>query len=307
MKKVLFFIVISLWTLTHISGQEFGTPDSEWVYDYSGGHSYGVTKLMYSKDTLIRRRLVSVFIKEAYRYSTLRDSFVYFPEPIYLHSRNGIVEFSTDKINFDTLYNYNAKIGQSWMIYRHDFPTLDDSMRITILDTFTTFISNVKLFTQRIEVIHIWRTTGTYSYIDTVYEQIGGRWTYIFPFDIIDTGVDGGEGGFLRCFKNDELGVVEFYSMYQSDYEYDCDNLTSTISPIEMENAYNIYPNPVLNELNVESEYNDLSTLQIIDITGQVIRTTDIMLGLNTLDVSSIPSGYYMILINGKMVGKVVK
>ena len=304
MKKVLFFIVISLWTLTHISGQEFGSPDSEWVYNYTGG-SQGVTKVIYSRDTLIGRRLVHVFKKEAYRYSTRRDSFVYFPEPIYIYSKDGIVEFSTDKINFDTLHNFKAKIGQSWMIYRHD-RLLSDSMKLTILDTFRILISNNYMLAQKVEYTFL-NPPGSGSFIDTVFEYIGSRWIYINPFDENDRARDDGEGGFLRCFKNDDLGVVEFYSKYQSEYEYNCDNLTSISTPKTGEKFFSVSPNPVINELYVESKHPDISSLKIVDIIGHVLHTADILPGRNTLDMSWMPSGYYMIVINGEMVGKVVK
>ena len=62
-----------------------------------------------------------------------------------------------------------------------------------------------------------------------------------------------------------------------------------------------------MNELYVGSGHPDRSELKIIDITGHVIHTADILPGMNTLDVSWMPSGYYMIVINGEMVGKMVK
>ena len=303
MRNLLIIYIISIFTMSNISGQEFGSPDSEWVYDYSGGHSSGITKVLYEKDTIIGHRNVQVFIKHAFRYSIRRDSFNFALNPIYIHSKDGIVEYSKDKINFDTLYNYNAEIGQSWMIYRHDLKALD-SMKIVILDTFQSIISNRSIFSQQIEWTHYFSSTEKYSFIDTVYNILGSRWVFIFPFDFKD--VDP-EGGFLRCFKNDELGVVEFYSKYQSDYEYDCDNLTSTSRPQVQEKSFRLYPNPIVDELMVESEYSDRAILNIMDVMGRVIYSTDILSGNNTMDMSWMPTGYYLVIVNGKLVGRVVK
>ena len=305
MKKRLLFFLISMLLINNVSTQSFGTNNSEWVYDYLGGIGFGITKISYKKDTIIEDRQVKIFTKKAYRLKMNGDSVSGSFKPIYIHSKHGIVEYSQDEINFDTLYNYNAKIGQSWIIYRRDFGELD-SIKVTILDTFRTLINNQYLFTQKIKWTYQWGSRPK-TFTDTVYEYIGARWTYIFPFDRKDVARDGGEGGLVRCFRNDVLGVVDFYSIYQSPYEYDCDNLTSTISPDEMDKAYTIYPNPVLNALYVESEHPDRSELKIVDITGRVIHSADILPGTNTMDVSGMPSGYYMVIVNGKMVGKVVK
>ena len=305
MSKSLTIIIILFFVISNIYGQYFGSSDSEWVYDYSGFPNIGITNIKFRKDTIIENRLTQLFDKQVYRVNRDNDSLFFNSAPICFYVENGVVEFSMDKLNFDTLYNFKARIGQSWMIYRHDRPR-SDSIKVTILDTFRTMISNRNILTQQVEwTFHY--AFGSSTFIDTAYEYIGTRWIYINPFDEKDRGIDDGEGGMLRCFKNNKLGVVEFYSEYQSDYEYDCDDLTSITTAQGNETLYTLSPNPVVDELIVKSEYSDRATLTIVDIMGRVVRLADILQGTNTMDVSGIPSGYYIVVINGTRVGKIVK
>lgn len=304
MVKVCLFLILFTQFGSNLFGQAFGGKNARWVFDYRGGATNGITIINYIKDTVIGQRIVSIYMKRGIRKFN-NDTINVALEPIYLHAKNGIIEFSMNARNFDTLYNYKAEIGQSWIIYRHD-PYISDSIKVTILDTFRTIISNQNIFTQQIEWTDYY-SFGTQTFVDTVYDHIGALWTYMFPFDGKDVAIDGGEGGVIRCFKNDFLGVVEFHSKYIKYFNYDCDNLTSVSTPKTGEKFFSVSPNPVINELYVESEHPDIAPLKIVDITGHVLFTADILPGMNTLDVKWMPSGYYMVIIDGKMVGKVVK
>jgi len=73
----------------------------------------------------------------------------------------------------------------------------------------------------------------------------------------------------------------------------ECDQLpVGIVSTIEANDFY-VYPNPSDNILNVVADMNKLSTLTIIDISGQVIYRADIHNRLTTIDVSQYAGGIY--------------
>jgi len=272
MKKLIILLISLSFIVIQVNAQTFATNDAEWVFDY-GALISGITKVKYSKDTIIGQRNVKIFTKEIYRITTKNDTIQNILKPIYIHSLNGVIEYSLNKINFDTLINFNAQIGQSWMIYRHRKGIVSDSFKMTLLDTFRTEISNFKIFTQQIEWTNYHR--GKSSFVDTIYDQIGSRWTYIFPFDSFDNGNDGGEGGFLRCFKNDVLGVVPFYSDYQSNFDYDCNDLIYLNNEIHIKTDFALSPNPAQDNVTISFELDkpESISLEIIDVLGVPFTT----------------------------------
>ncbi|MFN5982635.1 MAG: T9SS type A sorting domain-containing protein [Fluviicola sp.] len=75
----------------------------------------------------------------------------------------------------------------------------------------------------------------------------------------------------------------------------------------ENENAFAVYPNPVIDVLSVTSENNTpIQSLEITDLTGKIIKTS----ATNTIDFSELNSGSYFIRIyheNGITVKEIVK
>jgi hypothetical protein len=75
------------------------------------------------------------------------------------------------------------------------------------------------------------------------------------------------------------------------------------ISQSETTNSYSFYPNPVKNELMVESKQNNLtgkSNFSICDLTGKILLEGEISTGLTKIDFSQLTSGMYIIRINSE-------
>lgn len=87
--------------------------------------------------------------------------------------------------------------------------------------------------------------------------------------------------------------------------------LTDVVSSESKSNVY-IYPNPVINKLQIITDEKSGGQVVITDITGRVQMITGIQSGLNTIDVSDFTSGMYLIRLidhsgNMKWVHKVIK
>lgn len=71
-----------------------------------------------------------------------------------------------------------------------------------------------------------------------------------------------------------------------------------TVTAVENLNAtklIELYPNPANNYLNVSFESESTGKLFLFDLTGKVIREEFLDPGLQSIDVSGIPKGMYII------------
>jgi len=64
-------------------------------------------------------------------------------------------------------------------------------------------------------------------------------------------------------------------------------------TPISM----NVYPNPVINELHIESGATRAYAGNILSLEGKVIESFDLLPGHNFFNVSDYPSGTYVVMI----------
>lgn len=58
--------------------------------------------------------------------------------------------------------------------------------------------------------------------------------------------------------------------------------------------SYRLYPNPALNNLNIEILNNENHSINIYNIAGKKMFSVELNQGLNQLDISSVPSGIYI-------------
>jgi len=286
--------------------QEFGTSDSKWVFDYNGVWSKGITEIQFEKDTFIDNRPCKKFIKKALRRAMANGPIVSEALfPLYLDNKNGLIEFSEDGLHFDTLINFKAKIGQSWKISRYYKNRGVDEIKLTIIDTFNTQISGVNLFSQAVWYYYSPHLT---NFVDTVYEYIGGKWLYILPFDDKEVALDAGEGGIIRCFKNNLLGLVDFANKeYGSKFEYDCDDLTTINNKNpEIENPL-IQIHSFNNYLNIKNNSKKELILNIYYLQGQIVIRKLLDLGLSQINIECLNNGIYIVLCENHITYKIIK
>lgn len=73
-----------------------------------------------------------------------------------------------------------------------------------------------------------------------------------------------------------------------------CNQITEPVGLDEKAvEAFNTYPNPVINEFNIELK-EDKAVLTILDMAGRKLLSSNITEGVNTIDVSSLANGTYV-------------
>ena len=305
----MFRVVLILFAFlpSFLIAQTFGDKNAEWVYDYIGLGVDGITKIKQVRDTVIDSQTIKVFQRNFTRQNSSGEIFNGNLDPIYIKQKDGLIEFSEDLINFDTLYNFDLKIGQSWTVPERDFFTGEPTgvtLERIVLDTFTIILNEIPMLCQAVK--------SQFSSIDTIFQDIGSGLNYILPFDV--NIADGEEGGILRCFKNDRVGVIDFQStlMYRcpecllSDFEYSCDQLNSFGETLISNSTFNLFPNPVSNTLHIQSQKEQITQVDIYNLNGQLILQEQADHVSKEIDVESLAPGMYYVLINEKYFEKVV-
>ena len=288
--------------------QAFGDKNAVWVYNHNGWVP-GITKVQKDRDTLVNGRQVKIFTKTAYRKLYDGEIIRFDLLPVYIREDAGVIEYSERLTHFDTLYNFDLSIGETWTIPERDILTGQPTgltIERTLVDTFTLNINGAPIFCQGVRAFQN-------NYIDTIYQNTGTRTSYILPFDFRAIAADGGEGGVLRCYTDDIVGLVEYeypFTQYDggsfSDFEYDCDQLNSIFSiPISNEDI-SVFPNPASSIIHIQSDREDIRSLIFYNLQGVLILEKQGHGDTLDLDISDIPSGMYFVLINGSYFEKVI-
>lgn len=305
--KRLNLIILTLASFNICSAQEFGTIDSKWVYNYLGTWTQGVTFIQFHKDTSIDGILTKIFKKNAkrfiYRDRTIMDFEL---KPIYIRSIDGIVTTSEDALNFDTLYNFKAEIGRSWYYTTHEnFPWVrDDTITMTIMDTFRINVAGKNLFAQAVR----FKFKSFTDNVDTVYEYIGAGRHYILPFDEEAVAVDGGEGGILRCFTNEVIGLTEFNKGdFQNRFSYDCMNLTDNENIFKLPQSIQLGRTVFEDILTMNNLSYHATQFKVFNIQGKLLFIGECRPGVNQIDLSYLSSGMHIIHFEFKGGIKIIK
>ncbi len=296
-----------LTTLKIAYTQEFGSKNARWVYNYDGTWSKGVTIMQYRSDSIIDGIPTRIYKKEGLRFIRRDSSTLKFDlKPIYIRSIDGIVTTSEDAIHFDTLYNFKANIGRTWFYTTHYPPNPwgNDTISMTIWDTFRVSVSGHDLFAQTVR----FNNKNFTDYVDTVYENIGAKRHYILPFDEEEVSADGGEGGHLRCFYDNSIGLAVFNKDdIQNWYSYDCETLSTTENKFEAILDIRIFENPFVDILNISNLTHYKKQFKVFNIHGNLLYEDVANPGLNQVELSRLHSGMLYIIFENKTGFKIIK
>lgn len=280
MKKVLTLLII-IFSLQTIFAQTWCAPGAKWTYSYANNGENGYVELNFTQDTLINSiNCKRLFITKYVKYYNLPDTVIYYGSEI-TYEQNGVVYIRTGT-NYDTLYNFNALIGDHWDMVRFN----DSTSKITVLDTGTIVINSIPL--KFLAVNLHYGGNFPFDYQDTIIERIGFKASYYIASDRYYAGLDGNVGGGLRCYSDDN------FNTYKPFYTHACDYIYVGINEIEKESSITIYPNPTSNSITINTDniFGKITSIEFYNSFGQPIlvpRQT------NTIDITELPIGLYFI------------
>ena len=304
-------LTIFLFVSTFLHAQSFGSQNAEWVYDFQGV-AIGVTKFKVSGDTIVNGVTYQRMEKRAIRQKDYGEIVEYPRLPFYFRQESGLLLYTGNFTFEDTLYNFNAGINASWNLPRRNFSGQENGfiLTFTVVDTFQTDLNGVSVLSQAVEIGNSINSNTT---IDTLFENIGSRNYLFLVYDWPPAGVDTGDRGVLRCFSNDDLGVVDFLPFHEaglyadnlSGFEYNCDALSST-EGTQWSSSFSVYPNPSYDYLTIASSEQRIDQIAIYNLNGILVNSYELDHNQYELDVSHLPAGVYFVQINELTFEKIV-
>lgn len=278
--KLIVFVFVLLTKFSF--GQVWCYPGATWYYTHYNVSASLYTKHTYVKDTIISTKLCNKITYYTQGYGMF-GAVSYFGFPIYTHVNNNVVYLLDQSTNnFDTLFNFNGVIGDSWRLAPKSVSTCVNS-KVTIADTGHFTIQGKYLKWLKVNV------TGNSNFSDTIIERIGCINKYFFDKgDVCPIYVDSEKGGPLRCYDDNQI------VNYKHNYSQACNYYYSTgINNYDINYDFSVIPNP---------------SSGLVEIISSLIRNTDQIIITNLLgvevgrtifkaviDLSEFPNGIYSI------------
>lgn len=116
MKRKLLSLLIFSACFSLVNAQTWG--GERWTYSYSNFAYLGFSEIAFEKDTIVSDLNVQKFNRRIkYRHQVLGFIQEFQLTPIFMNENQGVVFLLTGN-EFDTLYNFNAQVGEKWGLKR---------------------------------------------------------------------------------------------------------------------------------------------------------------------------------------------
>ena len=283
-------LILLMLTISAFSQQEFAPVGAEWYYSQDVSYhppQANFVKHVSVKDSAINDKPVKVIQKTKFtREDTVELGFEY------LH-QNGDTVFYWKKGEFHELYNFSLSKGDSMLVYS-DMPNYCPEKTpcgwITVDSVFTMTINNrnLKAYFATHNEGSVWGFSGF-----PIIEKIGST-LYLLPQNVTCV-VDVPGIGTLRCYSDPEIGTHYFGNI-------PCDTITTF--PVYSDKfykneAFNLYPNPVSDYLNINSDREGNFSVEVHDNTGKIMHKQEFSPGVR-INLSNLTRGLYFIVISNK-------
>jgi hypothetical protein len=297
-KKFLLFIVfLSL----NCQSQVWCTPGSVWHYKDNHYYGQGYTRMEYLADTVINGKTYNK-IKQ---FKIGQNISGYYNSTTYLYTRtsNNVVYHVGD----DTLYNFNATVGDKWRIRSQDINCANSY--VTVIDTGHILIQgqNLKWF---------WisptnqppNTKGIFA--GYVYERMGAMNMSPYEFgNLCAPSIHWNHTGALLCFSDHQITEYK-----HNNYSSPCDVMFVSVEDLQLDpDLFLLFPNPGQGLFTFHLELpgtGEPVSVNIMDLLGRSLMRIDLEPGRNEhpIDSRELSNGVYVVsLIRDKEVVHTIK
>ncbi len=292
MKKKIITSLFIIQTL-FCSAQIWSNLGAEWHYgyvNYGPPVSHGYLKLKYVNDSLIGSvtyKKLKVTPYYAYTFGMFTNY------SILLNENSKLITLFTG--NIDTLFNFNANIGDKWLRVRIGSTSSDITRRyVTVIDTGHVIINSMSLKKLVLSYQHGGYATATVTnYLDTIYEKIGSVKQFLNPAEIETTPMIPDVSG-NKVFANFRCYSDNTFALYQYSSALNCTAVVGIEENKLSINNISVFPNPTTTVLNIIDKYHQFNnaTMEIKNYLGQIILTTPFSSQIN---LSNLSEGMYFL------------
>lgn len=243
----------------------------------------GYTEINYIGDTIIGWQQAQKLDKHTYAYNYISLQLEDYDQGMDFTYEDNSVVFLRFENEWDTLYNFNAVIGDSWKIPKRPYTTNCD-----LENYFTVIATGIKTINSIPLKYFVLDASPSSIYTDTIVEKIGFINSYLYPVNFCDSVTDVSEGDTFRCYSDNN------FMTYKPHYSEVCDFI---VNVDEIQNPANlkIIPNPSSTELSIEGIEIENGSFELKDSNGKIMRSGKL---LHSINVSDLPNGFYIISIN---------
>jgi len=315
MKKLLLFILLLNYTTN--KAQTWCPPGAEWYYGAYATYpsANGYFKYIYTNDTIVSSTVYKKINSYFFGYNQMSGPFfqITYLNSYFSHENNNVVFF-----NNDTLYNFNANIGDKWLrmqIKNNFIPnTFCDAPRrpVEVIDTGHVIINSTYLKSLTLKYQLKYVETSSFvpltTYTDVVYQRIGSigmafspeRCEFMNPGTVLHPISSTG----FRCYSDNT-----FASYSLQTYSLACNYIPSGTSLTENSNNlfFLFYPNPVNELLTIDISAEQLqlkenAKLEILNSLGQIIQEEAITFKENkaVINTKELANGVYVLILSSR-------
>jgi hypothetical protein len=275
---LLLFLLFSM----SFQAQNWSPAGANWKYSYNGFFP-GYVDILYSGDTVIEGQSAKILSKT---FNGIDWSMTVVSNNIgkeYTYENNGVIYLRYQN-QWDTLYHFNAQIGEHWRMAKQPFTSVcPDNSRLKVLATGNKTINNETRKYVVVDFCHPDLSSLGWGQ-DTIVENIGFIGSYFLPYDQFDGAVDGNEGGPFRCYSHDNFSTYAPHFSGACDYIVGVDELTS---------SFTVYPNPVQDEIHLSQDcVTRFSQYSIYSLDGKIQQSGPLT---QAISLHELTSGNYLV------------
>lgn len=293
MRLLIFFLLFSGFSF----GQNWAPNGAQWHYSYFGFFP-GYVDIAYTADTIIDGQAAKKLTKT---YHGLGWGMGITSSEIgaeYTYEANGVVYLRYQN-HWDTLYNFSAQVGDSWRMAKQPLINniIPPNSRMKVLSTGTMTINNEA---RNYFVIDRCDSNNmSFGFLqDTLIENIGFMRDYMLPYDQFDGAVDANEGGPLRCYAHNN------FATYQPLFTEVCHYIMGT-NDLNASAAFQIYPNPVSDQVNIPVAYaTEFTAYSIYSTEGKLVQSGQTS---EQIALAKLPVGNYTLVLQNKTQNRYAK
>jgi hypothetical protein len=256
------FLFLFLLFSASFHAQNWSPTGANWKYSFYG-FVPGYIDVFYTGDTLIAGQSAKILSKYFAGLDWNMNVVSNLIGNEYTYEDNGVI-FLRYQNQWDTLYHFNAQVGDHWRMVKQPFTSVcPENSRLKVLATGNKTINNE---TRKYLVVDFCNPDlSSLGIQDTIVENIGFIGSYFLPYDQFDGAVDGNEGGPFRCYSHDN------FATYAPHFSEACDYIVGLEEENSSKATFSIFPNPVRDEIQLLKEYKStFTTYSIYSLDGKI-------------------------------------
>ena len=300
---ILLLLMLGGITIGKAQTHEFAPIGAEWFYGYGDFFTQGYVHFIAEKDTIVDGVACLKLVKRNYVYNNLSQTLYDYKGGLdeYVASINDKVYLYGEQ-GFQLWFDFDAEVGDSWPLPSHYYDLMlgGEAGSLVVEAKGAMWVNGYELRYIDVrdgegsEFGYGWYHLGVDSpYTVRVCERIGPLDCYLFPISHVEE--DNIEGGSLRCYQDDEIGSVSYFSG-------NCDYINQDYQMVEEEHEAGliVFPNPFQDQFTIHCDDDTVQWVRVYDALGQLVLEKEWTENEVQVDMSEYSSGIYNILLGGE-------